>query len=947
MANSSPATLPPYRLAAAEVITGLKSDAAQGLSEVEAARRLQQYGPNQLQAKPPVPAWKKFLAQFKDPLVVLLLIASLISLAAWILEGAEGFPFEAFVIVAIVVLNAILGYIQEARAEEAVAALQKMTVSSATVIRDGKQQSITSADLVPGDILLIEEGNSITADGRLLEVTSLQMAEAALTGESQPVMKEVEAVETEASLGDRTNMIFSGTAATFGRGRAIITATGMETELGKIAGLIQDVPEEATPLQQEIDRVSKFLGVAVIIIAVIVVGTLLIFNDIANFQGLVDALLLGVSLAVAAVPESLSVVLTVVLSLGVQRMARRQAIVKKLSAVETLGSASVIGTDKTGTLTKNEMTVVTVVAPKGRIDLSGIGYTPEGEVVDHDSQQPVQDEAVLAELRFILGAGALANNAVLEKKEDGSYAIQGDPTEAALIVAAQKVGLNTAELQQQFHRVGEVPFSSDRKMMSTVQADPTQSNVLALTSKGAPDVLLARSSFEWIDGQRQPLDEARRQEILASVDQMAQEALRTLGLAGRYIGQADYQTADEGLEDALVWLGMVGIIDPPREEAKAAVAQAHGAGIEVLMITGDHPLTALAIAEQLGIAAENGRALNGNELQSLNKEQLQEAVKEVKVYARVSPEDKLRIVKALRANGNVTAMTGDGVNDAPALKTADIGVSMGITGTDVAKEAAEMILVDDNFATIVAAIKEGRGIFDNIRKFLRYLLSSNIGEVFTMFFGVVLANSLGLVARAEEAFVVPLLTTQILWINLLTDTGPALAMGVDPVDPTVMERPPRRRSERVIDGRMWFNIGFIGLVMAVVTLGVMDLYLSGGMIGQDATGDIVLAQTMAFTTLVFCQLFNVFNSRSEDTSAFHHLFTNGWLWLTLLLSVVLQVAVIYIPVLNTAFGTTPLSLTDWGVALALGSVVLWAAEAKKLIMRATGFEKRQQVQPVQ
>jgi Ca2+-transporting ATPase len=477
-------------------------------------------------------------------------------------------------------------------------------------------------------------------------------------------------------------------------------------------------------------------------------------------------------------------------------------------------------------------------------------------------------------------------------------------------------------------------------MMSTVQTHPDQSDTLAITSKGAPDVLLARSSFELVNGHRQPLSETRRREILASVDQLAQEALRTLGLAGRYIGHADYQTADEGLEDALVWLGMVGIIDPPREEAKAAVAEAHSAGIEVLMITGDHPLTALAIGKQLGIVAQNGRALTGSQLQSLSEVQLQQTVKEVEIYARVSPEDKLRIVKALRANGNVTAMTGDGVNDAPALKTADIGVTMGITGTDVAKEAADMILVDDNFATIVAAVEEGRSIFDNIRKFLRYLLSSNIGEVFTMFFGVILANSLGLVARSGEAFVVPLLATQILWINLLTDSAPALAVGVDPVDPAVMKRPPRRRTERVIDGRMWFSIGFIGLVMAIVTLGVMDLYLPGGFIAPAASGDIILAQTMAFTTLVFCQLFNVFNSRSEYTSAFSHLFSNLWLWLAVLLGVIFQVAVIYIPVLNTAFGTTPLSLTDWGVALGLGSVVLWAEEVKKLIMRAAGFENR-------
>ena len=938
--DSRAAVPSPYRLSAAEVGARLKSNAANGLSESEAAKRLQEYGPNQLQTKPPIPGWKKFLAQFKDPLVLLLIAATVISLIAWALEGFHGFPFEAFVIIAIVVLNAVIGYIQEARAEEAVTALQKMTSSHATVMRGGKQRSIPSAELVPGDILLIEEGNAITADGRLLEVTSLQMAEAALTGESQPVTKDVEPIDEEAALGDWTNIVFSGTASTFGRGRAIVTGTGMKTELGKIAGLIQEVPEEATPLQQEIDRVSKFLGVAVIIIAVIVVGTLLLFSDIRNFQGLVDALLLGVSLAVAAVPEGLPAVLTVVLSLGVQRMAKRNAIVKRLSAVETLGSASVIGTDKTGTLTKNEMTVVRIVTASGQVDLSGTGYDPQGEIFLHGSHEPVKNEAILTELDFLLRAGVLANNAVVEKKPDNTYTIQGDPTEAALLVAAQKAGLNTAETQQRFRRVGEVPFSSDRKMMSTVQTHPERSEVLAIAAKGAPDVLLGRSHFEFVNGEPKPLNETRRKEILAAVDQMAQDALRTLGLAGRYIAHEEYQTADEGLEHALVWLGMVGIIDPPRPEAKQAVADAHGAGIQVLMITGDHPLTAAAIGKQLGIISPTDQAITGSQMQKFSEPQLAQVVNEAKIYARVSPEDKLRIVKALRKNGNVTAMTGDGVNDAPALKTADIGVTMGITGTDVAKEAAEMILVDDNFATIVAAVEEGRSIFDNIRKFLRYLLSSNIGEVFTMFFGVVFGSALGLVARSGEVFVVPLLATQILWINLLTDTGPALAVGIDPVDPDVMKRPPRRRSDRVIDGEMWFNIVFVGVLMALVTLGVMDLYLPNGLIAPNATGDIALAQTMAFTTLVFCQLFNVFNARSEYTSVFNHLFTNRWLWLAVLLGILLQVAVVYLPVLNRAFGTTRLSLTDWGVAIGLASIVLWGEEVKKIIMREMGLYKR-------
>ena len=680
----------PYRLSAAEIVARLKSHAVNGLSESEAARRLREYGPNQLQAKPPVPGWKKFLAQFKDPLVLLLIVATIISLMAWALEGFPGFPFETFVIVAIVVLNAVIGYIQESRAEKAVAALQKMTSAHATVIRGGKQQSVPSAELVPGDVLLIEEGNAISADGRLLEVASLQMAEAALTGESQPVTKDLEAIREEAPLGDWTNIIFSGTASTFGRGRAVITDTGMQTELGKIAGLIQEVPEEPTLLQEEIERVSRFLGVAVIFIAVIVVGTLLLFSDITNFQGLVDALLLGVSLAVAAVPEGLPAVLTVVLSFGVQRMAKRNAIVKKLSAVETLGSASVIGTDKTGTLTKNEMMVVRIVTASGQVDLSGSGYDPEGELLMHGSREPVTDTAILEEVRFLLGAGVLANNAIVEKKADNTYAIQGDPTEAALIVAAQKAGLNTSEVQQQFRRVAEVPFSSDRKMMSTVQTHPERSEVLAIAAKGAPDVLLGRSHFEFVNGERQPLTENRRREILASVDQMAQDALRTLGLAGRYIEYEEYQTADEELEKALVWLGMVGIIDPPRQEARAAVDEAYGAGIRVLMITGDHPRTAAVIARELGIA-EDCRAITRGELETpvvllgitmQSAHELALGGKRYLTHARQTCFERLRLQACLPRRNQQCSLGRVSVDDPPAIARLDDRIVRSIRDTE-------------------------------------------------------------------------------------------------------------------------------------------------------------------------------------------------------------------------------------------------------------------------
>jgi Ca2+-transporting ATPase len=924
------------------VVAQLETDPSRGLSSEEAQRRLQQYGPNQLEAKPPVPKWRKFLAQFANPLVLLLLVATVISVVAWVIEGMHGLPYEALAIVAIVLLNAVIGYFQEERAEAAVAALQKMTTAMAAVLRDGRQQQVASADLAPGDILLIEEGNSITADARLVDVTSLQMAEAALTGESQSVTKEIAPVTGEAGIGDRVNMVFSGTVATFGRGKAVITATGMATEMGKIAGLMQATPEEETPLQKEIARVGKLLGIAVIIIAVLIVATLLLVGGVSSFDAVVQALLLGVSLAVAAVPEGLPTILTVVLALGVQRMAKRNAIVRKLSAVETLGSASVICSDKTGTLTKNEMTVRTVVTSYGRVNLTGIGYAPAGGMVLAGSDQPPTDPLLLADVRRTLLSGALANNAVLEEKE-GVWTIQGDPTEAALIVAARKIGISAEELDQRFTRIGEVPFSSDRKLMSTVQTDQEVGETLAVVAKGAPDVLLARCTHERCGDDIRPLTEARRAEILASVEQLAAEALRTLGVAYRRIAHESYKaTANaemEALERELIFEGILGIIDPPRPEAKEAVATAQGAGIRVIMITGDHPVTASTIAAELGIVGPGAKAIRGAELEKMDDAQLLDTVRKHSVYARVSPEHKLRIVKALKGDGQVVSMTGDGVNDAPALKMADIGVAMGITGTDVSKEAADMILTDDNFATIVAAVEEGRSIFANIRKFLRYLLSSNIGEVLTMFIGVVFAGVLGLVAEGGEAFIVPLAATQILWINLLTDAAPALAVGVDPVDHGVMKRKPRRRDAPVIDRDMWIGFFIAGLTMAVATLAVLDMELPGGFF-EVATHDMTFARTMAFTTLVFCQLFNVFNSRSDYSSAFSHLFTNKLLWGAIALSVLLQVAVVYIPFLNTAFDTTPIELADWGVCIGMASLVLWVEEIKKFILRASGYAAR-------
>ncbi len=940
--SSAPAGLAnAYQLSARDVVAQLQADPTRGLSSDEAQRRLQQYGPNQLQSTPAIPKWRKFLAQFTNPLVMLLLVAVVISLIAWYIEGMHELPYEAIAIIAIVLLNAIIGYFQEARAEAAVAALQKMTTAMAGVLRDGRQQQVASMDLVPGDIMLIEEGNSIAADARVIDVTSLQVAEASLTGESHSVTKDVNPISGEVGIGDQVNMIFSGTVATFGRGKAVVTGTGMQTEMGKIAGMMQAAPEEDTPLQKEIDHVGKLLGIGVIVIAVVIVATIVLVNNVRTFDALVDVLLLGVSLAVAAVPEGLPTILTVVLALGVQRMAKRNAIVRKLSAVETLGSASVICSDKTGTLTKNEMTVRTVVTPSGRVELTGIGYEPVGAVEMYGTDDPVSDPTLQADARRTLLGSALANNAVLEQKE-GVWTIQGDPTEAALLVAARKMGITPEEMDQRFMRIGEVPFSSDRKLMSTVQTDVESEGAVAVVSKGAPDVLLSRCTHERCGDEIRPLTEDRRAAILVSVEQLAAEALRTLGVAYRRMAHESYSATPnaemEELEKELIFVGILGIIDPPRPEAKEAVATAQGAGIRVIMITGDHPVTASTIAAELGIVEPGAAAVRGAELEKMDDAQLLETTRKCSVYARVSPEHKLRIIKALKDDGHVVSMTGDGVNDAPALKTADIGVAMGITGTDVSKEAADMILTDDNFATIVAAIEEGRSIFGNIRKFLRYLLSSNIGEVLTMFFGVLFAGALGLVSEAGEAFIIPLAATQILWINLLTDAAPALAVGVDPVDPGVMKRSPRRRKDRVIDRDMWLSFFLAGTTMAIATLAVLDMALPGGFF--EGTHDMTYGRTLAFTTLVFCQLFNVFNSRSDYSSAFSHLFTNRLLWGAVGLSILLQIAVVYLPFLNNAFDTAPMAAQDWVLCVVMASLVLWVEEIKKFILRASGYAER-------
>lgn len=912
----------------------LDVDPLTGLSDDEAARRLATDGANELRGKKPVPLWRKVLAQFQDPLIYLLLAAVAISIIAWSIAGARSTPVDALVIAAIIGLNAVLGYTQEARAEDAVAALDSMTAAASTVLRNGKLHTIASTELVRGDVLVLDEGAAVGADARLLTANSLRIQEASLTGESEAVTKDPTTLGREVPLGDRLNMVFKGTAVAQGTGRAVVTGVGMDSEVGAIAEMLDATVEEPTPLQNEVKSISRMLGAGVVVIAIAVMLTIILVDGVTEPSDLVIVLLLGVSLAVAAVPEGLPTILSVVLAIGVQRMAKRNAVVKKLSSVEALGSASVICTDKTGTLTRNEMTIQRIVTASGTAEVSGVGYRPEGEV--RSSGRQLLD-AHLHEAQLVLGAGSLANDAQLTERA-GEWEIVGDPTEAAFLVAARKLE-GTTEKISRFERRAAIPFTSERKMMSTLHQKSSDGTRLML-SKGAPDVLLSSCTRQQVGRETVPLTEEARAERLAEIESLSAGAFRTLGVAYRSVAEASAEGSDcavemnQSWERDLVYVGVVGIIDPARSEVAAAVGEAHRAGIRVIMITGDHPSTASRIAEDLGIIVAGDRAVTGVELDTLDEEELLALTREVSVYARVAPQHKLRLVDSLQSDGQIVSMTGDGVNDAPALKSADIGVAMGITGTEVTKEAARMILADDNFATIVAAVRQGRVIFENIKKFLRYLLSSNMGEVLTVFLGVVFAGFIGLDEASDgSAVVLPLLATQILWINLITDSAPALAMGIDPEIDDVMARAPRKLTDRAINRRMWRGIVSIGLVMALSTLFAIDLFLPGGLVSGNDTLEV--ARTAGFTTLVLAQLFNSLNARSETTSAFRGLFANRWLWGAIGLGVVLQVAVVEVSFLQVLFGTAPMDLTHWTACVALGSVVLWYDELRKLVLRLT------------
>jgi P-type Ca2+ transporter type 2C len=919
-----------WSLDVADVIERYGTDLAQGLSSEQVAGRLVRYGPNQLKAASPVPAWRKLLDQFADPLVYLLLAAVVASLIAWLLEGRHGVPFEVIAILAIVVANGVLGYVQSERADAAIAALQQMLAVSARVMRDGIVQQVRAEEVVPGDLLVLAEGDAICADARLVDVFSLMTMEASLTGESEPVTKSVERVDGPALVGERVNTVFSGTSVVRGKGRAVVTATAMDTEMGSIAHLLDTGQPDKTPLQRDVARIGTMLGAAVVIIAAVIMVTIWLTASIDSAADVIDVGLIGVSLAVAAVPESLPAVMSVVLALGVQRMARQRALVTKLSSVETLGSACVVCSDKTGTLTTNEMSIDTVVTSSGQAHLVATPAGPAWQVGDG----VLGAGTLYDEVRAVLVRGCLANDATIQVGDHGTV-VQGDPTDGAFLLAAPALGVTTTELTK-CRRVGEIAFTSQRKRMSSLVAGNEVDSPVELITKGAPDVILTLCSHEAVGAEIVALTAVRRRGISSTIDRLADQGLRTIAVAYRIL-DGEPENIDESIESNLVYVGVVGMMDPARPEARQAIVEARRAGIRTVMITGDHPRTAARIASDIGLGDGSGPIVTGANLDDLDDESLRRLAQSINVYARVSPEHKLRIVNALRAEQLVVAMTGDGVNDAPALKAADIGVAMGISGTDVTKQAADMILTDDNFATIVAAVKEGRAIFANIRTFLRFLLSSNIGEVFTMFFGVLGADALGLIGNGET-IVVPLLATQILWINLLTDVAPALALGVDPPPHDVMDHPPRRLSDRVIGRSMWVGIVWIGLVTAAVTLIALDLGLAGGLLG--GSGSIDYGRTMAFTTLVLAQLFNAFNSRSDETSAVHQLFANRWLWAAVGMSLLLQIAVVELPVLHRPFHTERLGFGDWLTCIGLGAVVLLAAELMKALVRVRHHHAR-------
>jgi Ca2+-transporting ATPase len=894
---------PFWTLSIEQVAKELQTHLHEGLTEEHYQEHLRQYGPNQLPEGKSRSALSIFLSQFQEFIVWVLAAAALVSgfLGEWIDAGA---------ILAIIVLNAVLGFIQEYRAEKSLAALKKLSSPVSRVIRGRRHQSVASADLVPGDLVELEAGDRIPADGRLVWATSnFCTQEASLTGESTPISKITESLEREdCQLADRTNMVFLGTSVVSGKAKAVLCHTGRETELGKIAGMLQTMETESTPLQRRLEEFGKWIVyVCFALVAIIFVLNLLRGDKI------IEVFLTSVSLAVAAIPEGLPAVVTVALTLGMQRMLKRHVLIRKLPAVETLGCATVICSDKTGTLTRNEMTVQAVFADNKLFDVTGIGYQPQGQFkLDGTKVNPDS----VSGLKNTLLCGVLCNGAQLIEN-DGRHIILGDPTEGAMLTASAKAGLWKEPQEKAYPFVEELPFDSDRKCMTIIRR--VGDKVIAYV-KGAPDVLLSCCSAIEENGQSRAMNDSDRKRILEINNQLADRALRVLGMAWRVLWDNGQKYEMATVEKDLTFTGLVGMIDPPREEVKAAVAECKQAGIKTVMITGDHKNTAAAVGRELGFFAEQSIAITGEDLEQMSQEQLEKEVDHIAVYARVSPEHKLRIVKAWRKRGDVAAMTGDGVNDAPAVKEADIGVAMGITGTDVTKEVSDMVLTDDNFTSIVAAVREGRGIYDNIQKFIHYLLSCNTGEILVMF----IASVLGWPA--------PLLPIQILWINLVTDGLPALALGVEPMEATIMQRPPRKPHQALITKNRAILLLTQGALIAFCCLLAFYYVLRVEQAHKER------AMTAAFLVLSCSQLFHSLNCRSMTQSVWQlGFFTNPSIIAAFLISLSLQLAAVSIPALQKIFKTESLDWKEWLLVLALSSFPLWAMEAIKWLFRKKPF----------
>jgi len=888
-----------YNLSVSEVLGRLGSDPKTGLSQEEVQRRLAECGLNELAERKRVSPWRLFLEQFKNFLIIILLVA--IALSAILGEVAD-----AVVIFVIVLFAAGLGFFQEYRAERAMEALKKMAAPQARVIRGGEEKLVLACELVPGDIVLLSTGDRVPADMRLIEAVNLRTDEAPLTGESTPVEKTVEPLEGEMAVGDRVNMAFMGTVVVHGRGKGVVTATGMATEFGKIAALLGEVERERTPLQVNLDRLGKYIGIAALVLCFILASI-----GVMRGHEVLEMVIWGVSLAVAAVPEALPAVVTISLALGVQRMVKRHALIRKLPAVETLGCTTFICSDKTGTLTQNQMMVRRIFVEDKLMEVTGRGYEPVGSFYVDGRPVDVQREAGL---KLLLQGIALCNDASMVCV-DGTWGVRGDPTEGALLVAAAKAGLDKEELYRQYPRVDEIPFTAETKKMTTIHR--AAGGELIAYSKGAPEVVLESCKSIHLGGVEKELDVADRRRVLGVAQQMAEAALRVLGVAYKRLPENTLEAADSDM----VFLGLVGMIDPPREEAKDAVRLCEQAGIKSVMITGDHKLTAVAIAKELGLL-KGGIALSGEEMDRISDEEFERIVERVEVYARVSPAHKLRVVEALAKKGHVVAMTGDGVNDAPALKKADIGVAMGITGTGVSKEAADMVLTDDNFASIVAAVEEGRGIFDNIKKYLMYLLSSNLGEVLLMAVAILFGPLIGLPYGA-----IPLIAIQILFVNLVTDGLPAIALSVDPPAPDIMQRKPRPRGQGVFTMPVVVLIMVGGVWSCLVNLGIFKWAL-------DAGKTMIEAQCLCFLTLIMIQFFKAYNFRSERHSVFKlGFFRNKWLNLAVGSQILLMLVIIYVPVFQDVFHTYPLDSFDWLVSLLLSLSIFPVLELSKLILQ--------------